>query len=243
MGKAKLYRWIKDIFNRFGYDIMHLPTDHFHRRQLDLFNKYQIDLLFDVGANKGQFAKLIRTIGYKGRIISFEPIPEAFQFLYANLATDTLHEAVNNAIGNKVGEVELNISANSYSSSILDILPAHVESENNSIYVDKIKVPIVTIDSIIDNYYSSKDNLFIKIDTQGYEKQVFEGCLNSIDKICGFQMELSIVPLYIGESLMSDMINTLRNYGYTLRLIDGGHMNYTTGELLQVECVFFKDRA
>ena len=76
--------------------------------------------------------------------------------------------------------------------------------------------------------------------TQGFEKQVFQGCAESLDQIRGFQMELSLVPLYRGEALMQEMVDLLREKGFTLRILESGHSSYTTGEMLQVEGIFFR---
>jgi FkbM family methyltransferase len=231
---------IKKILNRFGYDILHLPTDPIVRRRMHLISKHSIDLLFDIGANTGQFASSMRSLGYKGKIISFEPLPDAFTQLSQNAAYDPLWDVVNIAVGNHDGETIIHISQNSYSSSILEILPAHIQSAPDSIYTGSVNVPIRKVDTIIDQYYKQGMNLLVKIDTQGYERQVFEGCLNSLDKIIGLQMELSLSPLYVGETLMQEMLHLLNSYNYKLMHIEPGHQDYETGELLQVECIFFK---
>ena len=232
--------FLKNIARKFGYDILHLPTDPHVRQQLWLLEKNHIDLIFDIGANQGQFANKIRGWGYKGRIVSFEPLPQAFHKLKEISLNDNNWEAVNTAIGNFDGYVDINISQNSYSSSILGILPLHVESAPDSIYVGKSEVPITKLDTIINKYYNNGQNLFVKVDTQGYEKSVIDGCENSLYRIKGFQMELSIIPLYKGEILMQDMVDILRAKGFKLMLIEGGHCNYITDELLQVECIFYR---
>jgi FkbM family methyltransferase len=231
---------IKKLLNRLGYDILHLPTDRVTRRRMELLDKHGIDLIFDIGANKGQFAMKMRELGYKGEIVSFEPLPDAYAGLNANATGDRFWKTVNSAIGNEDGEIMINIARNSYSSSILDILPAHVQSAPDSKYTGQVKVPIQKIDSIIDLYYRQGQNLLLKIDTQGYERQVFEGCLNSLSKITGFQLELSLLPLYDGETLMQEMTDLLRTHGYKLMLIEPGHQDYSTGELLQVEGIFYR---
>lgn len=235
-----LKKSIKKIINSFGYDIKHLPVEAHIRKQLDLLRQYQIDLIFDVGANTGQYAERLKKWGYKGRIVSFEPLPDAFKQLEKKAALHKNWEVCQTALGDKIGEATIHISKNSYSSSILEMLPEHLKSEPESVYIDKLGVPVKTIDSIINDYYSQKSNLFLKIDTQGFEYNVFNGCLNSLGLIKGFQMELSLVPLYQGEKLMHEMIELLKQYGYTLRLIEVGHMDYNTGELLQVECYFYR---
>lgn len=231
---------IKKLLNWVGYDIQHLPTDPIVRKHLELLKDFEIDLIFDVGANTGQFASKMRRLGYKGRIVSFEPLPDAYAQLTKNSAVDSLWETVNIAVGNENRDSQLHISKNSYSSSFLDILPKHVKSAPDSAYIDQVIVPVRRIDDIIDHYFQQGDNLLIKIDTQGFEQHVVEGCSNSLDKIKGFQMELSLLPLYQGETLMQEMINILRNYGYRLLLLEPGHQDYTTGEILQVEGVFYR---
>lgn len=231
---------IKKLLNRVGYDIQHLPTESIVRKYLELLTNYEIDLIFDIGANTGQFALKMRNLGYKGRIISFEPLPDAYAQLVKNASGDLQWETVNIAVGNENGDFPLHISRNSFSSSILGILPRHVESAPDSAYIDQIIVPVRRIDDIIDHYYHQVDKLLIKIDTQGFERHVVEGCIHSLGKIKGFQMELSLLPLYQGETLMQEMIDILRNYGYRLLLLEPGHQDYTTGEILQVEGVFYR---
>lgn len=231
---------IKKLLNLSGYDIMHLPTDQISRKRIDLLRKYNIDLVFDIGANTGQFATQLRSLGYTGKIISFEPLHDAFSQLSKEAQKDPMWEAVNTAIGNYDGEITMHIAQNSYSSSILNILPLHVLSAPDSAYIGQVKVPIHKIDSIINNYYQEGNNLLLKIDTQGYERQVIEGFSKSIGKILGLQLELSLQPLYEGETLMQDMIDLLRKKGFKIMLLESGHLDYTSGEVLQVEGHFFK---
>lgn len=231
---------LKTVAQRFGYDILHLPTDPTVRQWLDLLNVYQIDLIFDIGANVGQFGQRVRSLGYTGKLVSFEPMSKAYQELQTLATIDPNWETVQSGIGNYNGETMINISANSYSSSVLNMLPLHLESAPDAVYTKQERIKIQTIDALIDQFYSPGMNLYVKIDTQGFERQVFEGCLGSLSKISGFQMELSLQPLYEGESLMEEMLNLLRAYGYKLKLIHSGHQNYETGELLQVEGYFFR---
>jgi FkbM family methyltransferase len=231
---------VKNVAQRFGYDILHLPTDPIVRQWLDLINAFQINLIFDVGANTGQFGRRARTLGYSGELVSFEPIADTHQQLQTNVASDPNWKTVHCAIGHYDGSTEINVSTNSYSSSILDMLPVHIESAPDAVYTRQETIRVQKIDSIIDQYYRPGKNLYVKIDTQGFERQVFEGSRQSFNKIKGFQMELSLQPMYEGETLMEEMINLLREEGYKLKLIDSGHRNYETGELLQVEGYFFR---
>ena len=232
--------FLKKIARKYGYDILHLPTDSLVRQRLDLLKQYDINLIFDIGANVGQYAQKMREMGYQGEIVSFEPLPGEFQQLKKKAEGDFRWKAAEFALGNFNGTAEIHVAQNSYSSSILDILPVHVESAPDSVYVGTKTIKVRRLDDVIDQYFLPGQNIFVKIDTQGFERQVFEGSMASLSKIKGFQMELSIVPLYEGETLMQEMVDLLRSYGFKLKLIEGGHRNYETGELLQVEGYFYR---
>lgn len=231
---------LKKIAQKFGYDIMHLPTNSTVRRQIDLLRANDVNLILDVGANTGQFVTRMRQWGYQGNFVSFEPLPDAYKQLELAATKDRAWKTANLALGDFDGKAVIHVSRNSYSSSILDILSAHVESDPDSEYIADVKVPVRKLDSIIDEYCPPGQNLFMKIDTQGFERKVIEGSVNSLNRIVGLQMELSLIPLYQGETLMQEMIAIMKGYGYRLKLLEGGHMNYETGELLQVDSFFYR---
>jgi len=96
---------------------------------------------------------------------------------------DPLWDTENFVFGNDDGKSEINIAGNSFSSSIFEMLPAHLQAAPKSAYIGKEEISVRKIDSIIVNYYRPEQRLFLKIDTQGYEKNVLEGATSSLDKI------------------------------------------------------------
>jgi FkbM family methyltransferase len=197
-------------------------------------------LIFDVGANIGQYACQIRELGYSGRIVSFEPLSDAYCTLVTRTNDDPNWSADNIALGDFDGKTEINISQRSASSSILDMLPVHVAMAPGTSYVDKEEIAVRKIDSIIDTHYRPGDRLLLKIDAQGYEKAVIDGAIASTDRILGVQMELSLVPLYSGETLLTEMLEHMARLGYTLMALEPGFSDPSTGQLVQVDCVFFR---
>src|ERR1043166_7723997 len=111
-------RITKNIFQSFGILIRkYNPATSEELRRIRLFEHYGIDLVFDIGANKGQYATGIMDAGYKGRIVSFEPLSAVHAVIVSESKGKSNWEvAPRCAIGAKKEEIEINISANSVSS-------------------------------------------------------------------------------------------------------------------------------
>lgn len=235
---------IKRFLRKHGLDIVSYdPVYHPVARRLKLMSQYKINLVFDVGANTGQYGTHIREIGYRGRIVSFEPLTSAFNELKKCTNNDSLWNAVNMALGDQDGTAEINISRNSQSSSLRDILPSHVEAAPESAYVGKETIEIRKLDSIFNTYWKPSNNLYLKIDAQGYERNIIEGGQNCLDRVTGVQMEVSLVPLYEGETLLVEMIKFMSEKGFVLMSMEPTYGNAETGQLLQTDCVFFRSAA
>ena len=83
-------------------------------------------------------------------------------------------------------------------------------------------------------------NIFVKIDTQGFEKNVIDGALLSLSRIQGFIMELSFITLYKGETLFFDMVTYMDTLGYDMWQIIPGFYDKKTQRVLQADVVFVK---
>ena len=235
--KETLLRQIR----RLGVDISKFPNADL-RRRITLLNNYNISKILDVGANSGQYSKLMKELGFKGEIISFEPLSDTFKKLQKESEKYHNWTAVNIALGEMDGDIQINVSKNSYSSSLLKMLPLHLESAPESIYVRKEVVKINKIDTIFNGFCKDDDKVFLKIDTQGYEIKVLEGARESINKITGVHLEMSLTPLYEGEALFSNMLFYMKDLGFDLYSLENGFYNKITGQLLQVDGIFFRHR-
>jgi FkbM family methyltransferase len=201
-----------------------------------LFSQLQIDLVVDVGANTGQFAHQCRAAGYKGEIISFEPSAAAHASLLQSAASDPLWNVADRmALGAADGKIEINIAANSYSSSILPMLDSHLSAAPASRYLHKEKVPIRRLDDVL---RPAGRNIFLKLDVQGYESQVLAGATQLLAHTLAVQLEMSLVPLYEGEVLMPGICAAMTGSGFELWDFEPSFRNPTTGRLLQIDGIF-----
>lgn len=208
----------------------------------NLYEILKVDLIFDVGANQGQYAESIFNEGYKGKIVSFEPLPDVHGILEKKsqkIPTWTVFPRT--AVGASVGETAINVSENSFSSSILPILKSHTQAAPNSKFIDKIPTPVTTIDSIMGKFASANSRVLLKIDTQGFEAEVLKGCMESLHNLSAIQLEMSIVPLYEGEKLYPYFFDFFARNNFKLWNIIPGFTNPDTGQLLQFDAVFVRE--
>ena len=232
---------IRQFLRKTGYDIImfHSATSPIVRR-MQLIKHNSIDLILDVGANIGQYAVGMRENRYKGRIVSFEPLSSAFAELKKRARNDPTWDVVNIALGSQNARAKINIAENSESSSLLDMLPRLVKMAPYAAYIDSEEITVRTLDSIFHEYYHLGERAYLKIDTQGYEKNVIEGACQALENIIGIQMEMSLVPLYENEVLFTTMIDYMSEKGYTLMSIEPVFSDPVTGQLLQIDGIFFR---
>jgi FkbM family methyltransferase len=223
-----------------GVDVVpYRHTRHPIARRLRLMSQHGIELVLDVGANGGQCGRFLRNIGYAGRILSFEPLSTAFAALQKEIEGDPSWEARRAAVGDRRGTAVLNVAGNSESSSFLPMLPAHLAAFPESRYVAQEEVPMTTLADIISELPKGP-GLFLKIDTQGYERQVLEGAGAALSEIRGVQIEMSITALYEGEMIMPAAMTFLAERGFVLMSLEPGASDQKTGQLLQVDGLFFR---
>jgi FkbM family methyltransferase len=200
-----------------------------------------IDLVLDVGANDGHYARTLRAHGYRGRIVSFEPLSSA----HARLAAAARGErdwvaAPPMALGDSEADVLVHLSGHSGSSSILDMLPAHERAVPGSRYVGSETVRQRRLDRVAPEYIAGARATLLKLDTQGYEDRVLAGAAGIMDRIAAIQAELSLVPLYAGQLLFDELRARIEGMGFSLYAVFPGHVSEATGQTLQVDGFFLR---
>ncbi len=102
------------------------------------------------------------------------------------------------------------------------------------------KVPLRTLDTVAAAYLRPDTELFIKIDTQGYEDRVLRGAGTVLQRTKGLQLELSLVPLYEGQRQFDDLLAELQHAGFELWNMTPAFVDPVRGRLLQVDATLFR---
>lgn len=236
-------RSAQQLARGFGLDVRrHDLLASEHTRLALLLAANAVDLVLDIGANTGQWAGELRRAGYAGDIISFEPLPRAHAQLKQNAIGDpkwVVAERV--AVGERIAEVEINVAGNSLSSSLLPMLPMHVAGAPKSAYVSSEKTRMVTLDSLIGSVIpASRKRIFCKLDVQGYEANVLAGAASLLRQTIGIQMEISLAPLYKGQPLFQELLESMGRSGFEIFGFIPGFVDPASGRMLQIDGVFFK---
>jgi FkbM family methyltransferase len=240
MSQAK--RLVRSLFLRAGIDVHRLtPASNPYVQIHHALKTNRVDLVLDVGANTGQFASSLRAIGFAGRIVSFEPLSAAHSALVAAAKGERLWAVHSRcAIGDRDGEIEINVAGNSVSSSILPMTDTHVTAAPGSAYVGRETVPIARLDSVVETYLQGAQRPFLKIDTQGFEWQVLEGARETMPRLAGILCEMSLTPLYAGQHLWKDVLAFVEREGFALWALQTGFTDPVDGRTLQMDGLFFR---
>lgn len=206
-------------------------------------NHFGIDRVLDVGANIGQFATLLRAAGFSGHIVSVEPLDHAFQVLSRRARRDSAWQTVQAALGAAPGTGQIHVSANSYSSSILEVSDAHLDADPTSGTVGTQPVDVRTVADLVTELGVNPKRTMLKIDTQGYEGAVLDGCGEDLGHFAAIQLELSTVELYEGQDLLGAMLSRLLSAGYEPWTLNRGISDRSNGRLLQCDVLFLRSDA
>lgn len=224
---------IRQAINRCGYDLRRIG---YSPDLMDFIRDRSIDVVLDVGGNVGQFGQSLRARGYRGKIISFEPISAAFATLAATAAGDGNWEVNNFALGAAAGQASINVAVESVFSSILPSSRAGARYDANTAVSRHEVIEVRALDEV---YPRSARNVMLKIDTQGYERQVLEGGQSVLSLLKGVWMELPIVHLYEGTWQLHEAIAFMAAAGFVPAQIHP--VNYHSADLVslvEVDCLF-----
>lgn len=223
--------------NRVGLDVSRNPYPY---RLGQLLARQAVSTVVDIGANEGQFARSLRANGYTGEIVSIEPLQDAHTRLSRYAAADPHWHTVRAAVSDHDGRIEVNVAANSYSSSVLPMTAAHLDADPQSAYRGSEQVDACTLDTLVRRHGLDPARTAFKIDVQGYESAVLDGASTTLGAAAVVQVEMSLVELYAGQALMPTIVERMTAAGLTLWLLEPGFSDRVSGRLLQCDGVFVR---
>ncbi|MDP8984379.1 MAG: FkbM family methyltransferase [Pseudomonadota bacterium] len=233
---------IKGVCRRLGFDIRASKHANTEERAVEcLLAAAKATVVLDVGANTGQFVDLVRRVGYDGLVVSFEALQSAHAMLETRASKSANWMiAPRAALGAEQCVLDMNVAGNSVSSSLLKMKGLHLKAAPESAYVGRQSVQVERLDRMATKFLPPDGNVYLKIDTQGYEKQVLKGSAELLPRVAALQLELSIIPLYENSPELTEMITYASALGYELFDLVPGYRDVTSGRVYQLEGFFIR---
>lgn len=235
--RYKIHRFAR----RFGLDVRRFSPSNLPiwERRMRLFEQSGVTLVLDVGASTGQYARNLRAAGYRGRIVSFEPVAAAFAQLSHSADSDEHWDARNLALGDSDGSRTMDVARDLESSSLLKQEPRYATIGEGHQTVGTETVETARLDFIADGLIEPGAT-HLKIDVQGYELAVLRGASETLPDLRSVEAELSLVPLYAGQPLFKEVAQFLENAGLALVGIEPVLADPASGETWQVDGYFLR---
>jgi FkbM family methyltransferase len=241
---GRLRRGVRRCARALGYDIAqddghltlgaHLGT---------LFSVLGINCVIDVGAHEGGFAQLLRSSGYRGDIVSIEPVSESFEALKRHFVDDPRWRGHRFALGERNGTMPIRVLAATNLASLLPPSPYATECFGDSARVLRTEpVDVFRLDGILDRLTShvAAPHLYLKVDTQGYDMRVVEGAGASLQRFLALQTELPVKALYEGVVPMTEGIERLTRLGFELSGMYPVCRDRDGLQMVEYDCVFVR---
>ena len=203
-----------------------------------VFDRYAIELIVDVGAHHGQFARLVRGIGYEGPIVSYEPVPAAFEELARVSADDPAWSVHRLALGRREGPRPINVSKSTDFSSFRRLNAYALDAFPKARVAGEETVAVRRLDTALDEHApdAGAAPIFLKIDTQGSDLDVLKSASGVLERVAALQTEVPLRPLYEGVAGMPQVLAALAAGGFAL----SGVFPVSADEelrLIEVDCV------
>ncbi|MEU5548029.1 FkbM family methyltransferase [Streptomyces sioyaensis] len=234
---------LRSVAHRFGVDITRYPGNWSGLQLVRLLAEHRVNVVIDVGAHAGGYGSMLRSAGFPGRIVSFEPLRSPRSELHRAARKDEHWHVYPYALGEKSGTVVMNVAGNSgASSSVLPMLDRHRVAAPHAQYQGKQTAEMRCLGELWEELIKPDDRVFLKMDVQGYEENVLKGLGGHFGECVGIQMETSLVPLYQGVWSFKEALELVTGkLGMTVMSVIPGFTDPRTGQMLQCDLVLFRD--
>ncbi len=234
-------KWHNRLAGMFGYDLIRKERNQtiYERALCNILASYSVDLVLDVGGNLGQFALGLRQYGYKGKIITFEPVASCYDHLMEISKKDELWTVEKLALGQQKETKVIQVPKSTVFSSLLQANSYSLKKYHD--HLQDFKQESIDIDTL-ENYFREKNlalsqRTFLKIDTQGYDMNVLLGAKNLIPNFVGLSTELSFISLYESAPKYTEVLNFIDSQNFSIANLFPVIFDEKKRLLIEADCV------
>jgi FkbM family methyltransferase len=218
----RLLTGARGLVHRAGIDITRWP----HRPEAgvidwaldEVLRSRGVNCVIDVGGNRGQFARRIRSLGYAGRIVSFEPSPTTLPIISAAAARDPNWNVRPVALSSQPGEAELHLHEGPELDSLLSALPGVVDQIPIMADRGTATISLSTLEAEFPGIIEGIDDphVLLKSDTQGHDAEVLRGAGEKglAESVVSVLVELAAQPIYADQPAMTTVMDLILEDGF-----------------------------
>jgi FkbM family methyltransferase len=211
-----------------------------------LFTHFSVDCVLDVGANVGQYRDLLRrVVGYRGRIVSYEPLQRNYDTLVERAKADPLWTIERCALGQPAGTADIHVTSSTDFSSFLLPNNDRAPEYGNMNRVSAVEtVPTMTLDDAFRSVHERfrPRSVYLKMDTQGFDLTVARSGPEALAAIVALQSEAAVVPLYAGMPGYAETLRFFEHEGFAISGVFPVTVRQSM-ELLEFDCVMIRPPA
>jgi FkbM family methyltransferase len=243
----RMKQLVQNILGKFGYALRRTSTLQGHApgsatRPIGEINLFLEDMrargfsprgIIDVGANQGDWTRLVLSIFPNTPVLMIEPQEEMEVLLSALTKTVPNCHLVKAGAGRKQGELVQTIWEDFQGSSFLPTQDADLTKAGK-----QRKTPIITIDNLLAQDYPQFIPDLVKLDIQGFELEALSGAETLFGKTQLFILEASLFQFLPNQPIVREVISFMSDRGYELYDIPGRCRRPYDGALGQVDLAF-----
>ncbi|MGW0706348.1 FkbM family methyltransferase [Streptomyces sp. NPDC002643] len=209
-----------------------------------MLETYGVNCVFDVGANAGQYGRRLRSHGYRGRIVSFEPTADAFARLRRTAEKDPDWHVHHLGLGREDTVAEIHTGWNSMN-SLLPPTDYGRERYKRFARTRTEHIDVRRLDGLLDKALDgiTDPRPYLKMDTQGYDLEVFAGAGRRVDDFVGMQSEVAALRLYEGSPTMNESLRVYESSGFRITGMYPVTREPRTGCVVEFDCVMMRGEA
>ena len=232
---------IPRVLDVLGYDVSKKTKQAKLNSHLsELLKHLDVNVVIDVGANAGQYARRLRKIGYSGRIICYEPLNQMAAVLekLAHADPDLIFRDM--AAGTESTSATINISPDTSWSSLkafsdygqTRFSSQHRESVPQDIHIERLDADVPPLIKDIED-----PRIFLKLDTQGFDLEAFSGAQKLHEKIVGLQAEVAFLSIYADTPRYAESMATYEAAGFETTGLFPVKRDRKTLRMIEMDCV------
>lgn len=232
---------LRALANRLGYDLFrHARQARIETHLAALLPHLGINVVVDAGANVGQYGRNLRALGYRGRIISYEPLAEVHRALEQAARGDDTWITRPMALGREAGRATIRMSPDTSWSSLRgfsDYGKRRFTEQDRDATTEEIEV--VRLDADLPALIAdiADPRIYLKMDTQGFDLEVFGGAEGVLAHIQGLQSEVAFQQIYDEVPNYRTALETFEDAGFAVTGLFSVKRDRKTLHMIEMDCV------